>query len=416
MRNKLKKNCIQMDIEEYNDIFEKSGGRTCDFNSFLEDIAFKEPETMGDALIAFASLKENLSKKLVVKITFKSENNEDIKKGKVDSTTIERLIYENVVKSLFVKCHTQHLIFPYGILTCDNTPMDIQDYAVNFNLNIQEFDLRKSYALLLEKVKGVPIREINDSPEELKNLLFQVLWTLQCFIDVGLQHNDLHGGNILVAKYYKKRDYYYTLSSKNSGKNKRRFFKIHSKYGVKIFDFDRSTKFKTPYNSLEYKNIGLDETSGLCNDVGQCNIKNDKFDTFKILHELATRVKHSTYVNFVNQFISKELLHAKLAFTGLLCTFDQINDNTPDTIDVSPLDAPRWDTTSELGPKYNEIIYFNSSNNSGGGANNDGCTLIFPTDNQMKSTLFMLQNGFSDYEIGAGDVPDEVQLFNLPSN
>lgn len=94
--------------------------------------------------------------------------------------------------------------------------------------------------------------------KEIPALLFQLYYTLECFNQIGLRHNDLHHNNILVVKrtglpknsYREFRFYDYRNDID------RRVLVPVTQYEIRIFDFDRSQKAKTP-SSSHFMDLGF---------------------------------------------------------------------------------------------------------------------------------------------------------------
>lgn len=369
----MNKRCIHLDECEFKELELRTPGG-CNFRSFLKGVKFLPHSSAGDSVVIFGDVKTNVNKGVVLKVTFEPIFNQsrNRKKNYYDSTTIENLIYKHTIRQLFERCVTPHVIFPYGLLECSNVPNSLKNKAKY--IDNSEYDKSKAYILMLEKIDAKTIThlgKINSSFENLKIMIFQILYTLECFIQVGLQHNDLHGGNIFVTEGDKPTDYYYLIPESD------KYFHLKTSFCIKIFDFDRASKFSTKYNKKIFNNYTLEDTDArtssplsLCDDIGECNIKNDKFDAFKILYTLYTSYPQTQ--KFILQFVEKDLLFKKLSFPGLLC------EEPP----------AKW-------------------------VGNKKCKLIVPTDKQMKSVKYMLLNGFKEYEIKKEEIPKNSKIYKL---
>lgn len=138
--------------------------------------------------------------------------------------------------------------------------------------------------LTFGKCSGMKIisREIHE------HLTFQVLWTLECFNRIGLRHNDLHTGNILVMKHKRPKKTYRIFKYTEQGKT-RIMYVPTTEYEVRIFDFDRSGKALVnadslksvfePEISLEYK------YDNFMKSVTQ-PLRNPQYDTYKFMNDL----------------------------------------------------------------------------------------------------------------------------------
>ena len=125
------------------------------------------------------------------------------------------------------------------------------------------------------------------------NILFQVMYTIQCFIKVGIKHNDLHTGNIFVLM----RPNNIIKSTITPTKKFCRKYKYRDSAGVaqsvlipnigfdvRIFDFDRSVKHK---NDFRYYPEGI-KTVFIKNlkSLGSNDVVNPHSDTYKLLCHL----------------------------------------------------------------------------------------------------------------------------------
>jgi hypothetical protein len=93
---------------------------------------------------------------------------------------------------------------------------------------------------------------VNEKLTEIEFLVivFQIMYTLKCFSIIGLKHNDLHTGNIMVEIDENVNvPYKYNIFLYN-GKT----YKIPiTKHTIKIFDFDLSLKFERKGKNLKTK-------------------------------------------------------------------------------------------------------------------------------------------------------------------
>jgi hypothetical protein len=131
------------------------------------------------------------------------------------------------------------------------------------------------------------------------NIIFQIMYTIQCFIKVGIKHNDLHSGNIFILM----RPQNIIKSTISSTKKFCRRYKYRDASGVvqsvlipnigldvRIFDFDRSVKHK---NDFRYYPDGI-KTIYMKNlkQLGSNDVVNPHSDTYKLLCHLF----HNKYV------------------------------------------------------------------------------------------------------------------------
>lgn len=68
---------------------------------------------------------------------------------------------------------------------------------------------------------------------EIYSVLFQIFYTLECFNQIHIRHNDLHMGNIYIETQIPNQNFIYFTSPDT-------YFVIPVTNLVKIYDFDRS--------------------------------------------------------------------------------------------------------------------------------------------------------------------------------
>jgi hypothetical protein len=220
------------------------------------------------------------------KIAFEAKNID-----KDNSLLVEANIYENVTNPMLDSRMTPHIVRLIGRHSC---PYNAKSISASFPLLYAELEflrrkstVRENYdnttlnVIIMEKLSdsGISFYDFNhQNPESSQWLpvLFQIIYTLQCFVHVGLQHNDLHANNIWIDVLDHPIFFQYDVYGLKFG-----FF---TRYKVKIFDFDFATKHATPQNGLQYHNTGLD--GYICERYGRCNDWNEKTDIFRLLYGL----------------------------------------------------------------------------------------------------------------------------------
>ncbi len=314
----------------------------CNFNSFLKDykilsrvssgkyIDYKKFKGVSNQLIIFGKFNvskpiNNAKNEVVIKIGFDSDKYSDTNDDY--QLMYERYIYKNVTNKLVLNHNTPNIVLSYGEIIIDC----IDD---NYIKKIIRKDIKKLYLLVLEKSGNKSLdyylNRINDN--ELFGVVFQILWTLKCFSLVGLIHHDLHLDNIRIEYIPKGIELLYylpTIVSKNSGK----IVKIKTKYVVKIFDFDRATKFETKANNFTKKNVSLEE---YCKKYCVCNDKYSNFDLYTILYILKLESENKKLRNWCSKYLKNFKLDTKIKAKDhkwLSCTstnidiLDILNDN-----------------------------------------------------------------------------------------
>ena len=101
-------------------------------------------------------------------------------------------------------------------------------------------------------------------------LMFQILYVIVLMLRIGISHNDIHLGNVIVTPRRNK----FSLFNLENGKT----YDISphgTMYNCKIYDFDRAS-------SIIGKNTALDKY-GACAETGQCNRMDSQKDVFNVL-------------------------------------------------------------------------------------------------------------------------------------
>lgn len=268
-----------------------------------------------------------------------------------DSLRVERDMYELVANTLFVKQYTPHVVLYYGELACIDFYTNLRRItavgrskraAFFYELvrplrDSREYNVDDMHTLITESVPGrrtwhrilerTNVPDLDDA-EQLTRftdmycpVLFQLLYTLQVFAEVGLQHNDLHANNILIA--LTPTDYvsmYYELDADTR-------FVYNTDVEVRIIDFDRAIKVPTRYDACRIDNTVLTSTY-LCERYGQCPQFDARVDLFTVLRQFYYYTSHNRYAQaFVERQLPKDLLDrpssgkivGRFAYLGSLC-------------------------------------------------------------------------------------------------
>ena len=284
-------------------------------------------------------LKENLPKEVVLKVTPTIiEPEED------NALLVEKFIYEKFISKIVVMHVTPHVIFPFATYTCEKWANFFgNDEKLRYlRLDFGEYDWDKLNIIMIEKSQGVTLREwltIRRPTEYYYIILFQIFYTLECFAEIGIRHNDLHFDNIWIEQYDKKQKYAYFLA-------KNLYIIVETEDCVKFFDLDRSAvysplvldkklcKLITSKKEREeflcpFENTTLEML--YCRHFGTCNSKNEKFDPFSIIHQILYRTDiivpqeikdwllHTFFASIQK---GKELLEEPRAVKHLLCKLD----------------------------------------------------------------------------------------------
>lgn len=258
-----------------------------------------------------------------------------------NSLEIERLLYRRVINPLIGCGYTPHVVVYYTELFCDNfgaamnaqinhgdkamTQLATTLRASHFLKPIREqqppmLNIDKMRASVTERVTGFSLENlIKQQPVNASNvaqlytfehiclpILFQVVYTLAIFKQVGLVHNDLHPGNVLVQEYLKPVKYCYAIDG--------RVYQVESKLQSRIFDFDRGAKVPTEFDPSELRNTLLSR-SKYCKSYGQC----PQFDERRELFLLCSRLyifnnhKNAELDKLLTRIVPIDLLTRKTA-------------------------------------------------------------------------------------------------------
>jgi len=116
--------------------------------------------------------------------------------------------------------------------------------------------------------------------------LYQIVYTLQCLASLGVQHNDLHFGNIMIQTLP------YPVYVSYNG---RRMF---TDVCVKLYDWDRGTKSRTYADQTHLYNT---TTESFCAEMGSCNYPNYKFDLVTVFMMFNNNaLGSSSHPNYLN--------------------------------------------------------------------------------------------------------------------
>ena len=157
----------------------------------------------------------------------------------------------------------------------------------------------------------------------LLNVLFQIVYTIYCFVKIDLKHSDLHLSNIFVLKRPQniiknpkmpdqfKRRYTFDLADGT----KREVLLENLGLDVRIFDFDRSVKQK---NNFRYHPEGLKSRFlRKYHTFGHNAVNNPHADLFKVLKHVRKNANTPRKVkNILDLFFIQRSLLMKSEFTN----------------------------------------------------------------------------------------------------
>lgn len=278
------------------------GWRHCslakNFDNIAKTIGGPTSDSASSSAVILGKTSINLpgacvKKGISMKVTFASEDPDED-----DSLQTEERIYREVVPEIINNQYSPHFVAYYATLNCDNfaeqirilrqqrvlrgqpsvdtkelTQLVAKDMDGNEIANPQEetlsirqwlsrtyemiestgeYDMNRATAIVTEKTDGTVLRKVWASAlpqNERWAILFQVIYNLAVMDEIGLEHSDMHSGNIFVDKLDKPVSITYIIDGKND-----RAVTVTSKYMVKFFDWDRSTKDSTTYSKRRVTN------------------------------------------------------------------------------------------------------------------------------------------------------------------
>ena len=204
---------------------------------------------------------------------------------------IETNIYKCIINKFLENKITPHIISFINIkqihnfenmMKNDKSPImkQIQKQATVIKQKDYLYDLDTATFLLLELGSGYELGSIYSklTPVDIKIVIFQTLYTLYNFALIGLLHNDLHLGNIMIDILDKPATFIY-FTDENT------YYSIETKYMAKIFDFDFSyycNKVMDEKNCQKNTKLFDLKEDGVENNKIIID-KNDKFDLFTFL-------------------------------------------------------------------------------------------------------------------------------------
>jgi hypothetical protein len=280
----------------------------------VNSIKILHKTSASNSIILFGILEyEDIKENIVLKIVFEPKNVLN------NSLKVEEQIYKNNISYLLDNFHTPHLI--KYIATIPECKLDFSKYKFaaseydDFEDMLDtlddfkdEYNINNSTITILTKTTGKTLYEEFPllSENEKFIIIFQILYTLLCFNNITLIHNDLHLSNIFVET--SDTIYNYKINDK--------IISIESKFVAKIYDFDRSTIYSP---SVE-RNFEIDIE--YCEDFGQCSgidIEKDLqsfiaslisySEIFKLSENIKNWINQITTESFRNEVKKREHVH-----------------------------------------------------------------------------------------------------------
>jgi len=291
-------------VNRLTDLLNDAGCNMIDYVTRLK--VFTGKETASHSIIFFGAISptkqdkifEKFKNNLVIKLSFETLY------PLINFLEVETAIYKNIVTFLQNNRHTPNLVNFLGTIPCAISDLKIpKDEQKAFEDSMEEidsglYDKTRANLLFCEMSHGQTWRKWMNgyrTEKEILAVIFQILYTLLCFANIGLQHNDLHGGNILIEDMKRPITLYFKRGDTS-------YVELVTRYVPKIYDFDRGSIFHLAVPL----NLGLDRY--YCQSYGTCTWYNQKFDTFQFVAEMYQYLLPKVHLNIKNNLKAKWIL------------------------------------------------------------------------------------------------------------
>ena len=297
-----------------------------DFTKIKDSV---EKGSASASLAIFAVLKNKPGLKLFVKMSFGEAK---------DGLYYERLIYENVATPLIDRHITPCVVPMIAYIRVDNrynkcdkkgrkTTKTKEVCDAIGRSNFQASTLVHGHALITEGTLGTTlsqwVKKFDDNDcatnDDMMQIMFQLIYTLQCFAEIKLLHNDLHSGNVFVEPNREYKELYFVVSSK-------KMVAMRPRYILKIYDFDRSTKLESDITGFTrpIENKWLYEKMSYV--YGAKPTWDPRIDIIRVLGSIYSRLP-SRWKSFVGEIMRPQMIDAmyesrKIAYVDTMCYID----------------------------------------------------------------------------------------------
>lgn len=269
----------------------------------LSEIELLSSSGVSDSIIISAILNYNeiVNQNVILKISYIAKSN-----VLNNSLIVEEEIYRNIMSNLLNNNHTPHVIkYITSILHCNldfnKFPQKAFKYKKTFPSiltklsQLSDYDTTNATITILSKSTGQTLHPVFESLNNNEQLIviFQLLYTILCFNNITLRHNDLHFRNIFVENEDKKNFTYKIFNE---------FITIPTNLNCKIYDFDRAAIYHPAVSRNYYIDIDY------CEDFNQCSGINNIIDLQSIIAQLIILYKDSLgpdVKTWINQITSE---------------------------------------------------------------------------------------------------------------
>ena len=315
-----------------------------DFEYFINPDIFynidliSNPEASSSGSIVYKfSTKGKYKYNIILKITMLGENIEENEDALIEYEHYKNmtlLIKKNITPYVF---RSKDKLGPFrgDQLDLINKEKLVKQFKFDFNNKSLDKTINSNYFFAMlnetgEEGEVIPfmsfLKKYYKNPqlkEIIYNLLFQILYTLECFNRMSMKHNDLHPYNIMVilkkknltnSKSYDKfcRKFIYT---DKKGK-KKSLFLPNIGIEVRIFDFDRSCKYKkTKLSQKIYSKFVEKNTHQNCEENKYCDTYRVLYYLYKFFNDIVSNTRNNKKNNI--NIISNLIYFIKSCFNNL---------------------------------------------------------------------------------------------------
>lgn len=282
---------------------------------------------LGDFRVPLVLEDQQGNTRIAIKLSF-----EPLDPKRDNSLEVERKAYRQVTNPLVLNGHTPNVMLYVGSVECKefiargNAPeagLEILTREVQRIEHTQRYNIDHIWLLILEQGEGMPLNRFTRTFKKMltwdnfwQPVLFQLMYTLLCFQQVGFAQNDLHAGNVWIDVLDAPLEFVYQADETHA-------WAFTTLFVVKMFDYDRTAKSPTRYNRTSWINTRLD-SEGICDSTGQCNGFTVFFDAFNILYNIYHFERFITsdvrkVGTWIQRFIDREALNKRYAWGGQPC-------------------------------------------------------------------------------------------------
>lgn len=333
----------------------------CDILNILSNNGFKikkiESLTKNSASeTVIVKITTNKGVELLAKIGYQNRN-----------VNLDELFAENFIYKFLNKYNLPFVVEYIKQFTCPNIEKFLRQFSSTISAKLYNIyggnEIHRGLNILLTKMCSDKCKTLADlyrigiNTKDANAILLQCMYTLVYFEEIGLQHNDLHMGNIFVEE---------NPSNISLKFNNNRTFEFSTKYLVKIYDFDFGSIVPTKFNyKTFYPNGRISKYVGktLClynksnhgtRDTAQFLLNYSQYSNTKLLQFLVMLSLPSDLIKASNDRLLPHPGHpCKLTEKGKYKIFDNIK-SAKTVMSSFPKDLVE-DSESFLNPTDNDL-------------------------------------------------------------